>query len=904
MGALARDNGEIKDESGMDDGQSAFMGFRENSGMYADSMQTSDPYDQDDDEADQIYAGVDEAMAGRHKRKGNGGNGGESTRDTKKPKISEQFVDLKQNLGSLKASDWDAIPEVGDSSLKYTQQRRFQNVYVPLPDNIISGTASKLSGGDNFATQDLADVAGARGGGGGVDSSAAISKGRTDGLISTLDTVSDSVSGQTVVDPRGYMTNLDNLANTGMSEVNDIKKARMLLSSVTSSNPKHAPGWVAAARIEEVAGKMKTARKIIQQGCERCPNSEDLWLENARLNSGDDRKAVLAEAVQHLPASVNIWKKASSLEESIDKKRIVLRKALEFVPDSVELWKGAIELEPSPDDARVMLERAVECVPQCVDMWLALSKLETYENARKVLNQAREALPHERIVWITAASLEEAHRNDQLINKIISKMVSFLTQDKVIIDRQEWIRDAQRAEASQSPLVCDAIIRHTIGTGVDEEDRLVTWMDDAESCLSVKSFDNDNEWVAFKHTARAIYNHALSFFPAKQALWLGLSSLEKQHGSPESLGAVLENAVQKCPGAELLWLMAAKEKWTSMNDVPAARRILQDAIRHNSDSEELWLAAGKLEWETDNFDEARKVYQNGRKTLSSRPRLWMKAALLELEQNKRSEALSLVKQAMETFPSFYKFYLLAAECCPATQVKEASEYLKVGVAACTPPHVGNDTLSIRLARLEEKENGANKARSILELARMRLPKSPELWLESIRLEYRQDNDTLRETLIAKAKQECGNAAGLIWAEDLLTCAKPAFKSRSVDALKKCDNDPHVVLAIAHVFARDAKFEKARKWFQRSCEIQPKLGDAWCGYYAFEVQQEALKRKNNAKAGKVDDTIEVLASIEKGCVDADPNRGELWNSFRKQTSHRRLPVGKVLKGIVEDILSGK
>ena len=236
--------------------------------MYADRMGTSDPYDQDDDEADHIYAGVDEAMAARHKRKIDDGNGDASRKDAKKPKISEQFVDLKQNLGSMTASDWDAIPEVGDSSLKYTQQRRFQNVYVPLPDNIIRGTASKLSGGDNFANQELADVAG----GGGVDSSAAISKGRTDGLISKLDTMSDSVSGQTVVDPRGYMTSLDSITNTGMSEVNDIKKARMLLGSVTSSNPKHAPGWIAAARIEEVAGKMISARKIVQQ-CEKCSHS-------------------------------------------------------------------------------------------------------------------------------------------------------------------------------------------------------------------------------------------------------------------------------------------------------------------------------------------------------------------------------------------------------------------------------------------------------------------------------------------------------------------------------------------------------------------------------------------------------------------------------------------------------
>lgn len=33
---------------------------------------------------------------------------------------------------------------------------------------------------------------------------------------------------------------------------------------------------------------------------------------------------------------------------------------------------------------QVMLDRAVECCPNQVDLWLALAKLETYENAKKV----------------------------------------------------------------------------------------------------------------------------------------------------------------------------------------------------------------------------------------------------------------------------------------------------------------------------------------------------------------------------------------------------------------------------------------------------------------------------------------------------------------------------------------
>ena len=52
---------------------------------------------------------------------------------------------------------------------------------------------------------------------------------------------------------------------------------------------------------------MSQARKIILQGCEQCPEAEDVWLEAAALHPIDTAKAILANAVIHLPTSVKIW---------------------------------------------------------------------------------------------------------------------------------------------------------------------------------------------------------------------------------------------------------------------------------------------------------------------------------------------------------------------------------------------------------------------------------------------------------------------------------------------------------------------------------------------------------------------------------------------------------------------
>jgi len=78
--------------------------------------------------------------------------------------------------------------------------------------------------------------------------------------------------------------NLNSVVLKSEAKVGDIKRARMLFDSLVKSNPKHSPGWIAAACVEEHAGRMVAARKLIKAGCEQCPKSEDVWLEAARLH--------------------------------------------------------------------------------------------------------------------------------------------------------------------------------------------------------------------------------------------------------------------------------------------------------------------------------------------------------------------------------------------------------------------------------------------------------------------------------------------------------------------------------------------------------------------------------------------------------------------------------------------
>ena len=485
------------------------------------------------------------------------------------------------------------------------------------------------------------------------------------------------------------------------------------------------------------------------------------------------------------------------------------------------------------------------------------------------------------------------------MERIIEKMLASLAQYQVVINRDQWLKEAELAEQSGAIQTCKSLVTNTIQIGVDEEDRKATWMDDADACLT-----HTNAPIA-KETARAIYAHALSVFPTKRSLWLAAAMLEKEHGTPDSLETILKEAVRHCPKAEIMWLMAAKEKWMSGN-VPGAREILLEAFVANPESEQIWLAAAKLEWESSEYQRARVLLSKARDRAPSE-RVWMKSALLEAEQGDFTQTLTILDEGISKYPTFAKFYMMAGQTCMEIpqadkgkgDASRARDYYQKGIKQC-PTSVPLWRLVIKL---EESVRGVNKARSMMELARLKMPLSEEVWLESIRLERRAGNDKMAESLMAKALQDCP-ASGLLWAEEITTCNKAQQKSKSVEALKRCDNDHFVIMAVAQLFEKDRKIPKARKWFDRAVALSPRLGDAWAHYYAFELRQAAVAlpaaSSSKSETALAPSLSEVVATR---CASSEPNRGELWCAVSKSTEYRRADVSVVLKKVVERMILG-
>ena len=132
------------------------------------------------------------------------------------------------------------------------------------------------------------------------------------------------------------------------------------------------------------------------------------------------------------------------------------------------------------------------------------------------------------------------------------------------------------------------------------------------------------------------------------------------------------------------------------------------------------------------------------------------------------------------------------------------------------------------------------------------------------METRNNMEKEAATLMARALQDCPSS-GKLWALSIDMEQPRHKKGKSVDALKKCDSDAYVMLAVAKLFASERKIEKARSWFNRTVTLEADLGDAWAHYFEFELKHGNEERQKE---------------VVRRCVQAEPTSGEQWKKVVK------------------------
>merc|ERR1719409_1333223 len=449
-----------------------------------------------------------------------------------------------------------------------------------------------------------------------------------------------------------------------------------------------------------------------------------------------------------------------------------------------------------------------------------------------------------------------------MVDLILARALDSLAANGVTADRDAWIKSGEEAEKNGYTKTCNGIIRAVIRTGLEDADAKLfkqTIMADAEASLARGAVES----------ARAIYTHALGILKAKKGLWLRLAELEMKHGTPQSLDDVLSRAVSFCPNAEILWLMAAKQKWIH-GDVAAARGILAEAFTHSKDSEAIHLAAIKLENENHEIQRARLLLARSRQQCDT-AKVWMQSVQLEREQGNLEDALKLCIEAIQKHgQSLSKLYMIYGQLYEEMQpplLDEAAKAFDKGIQA----HPRSVALWLCAAACSKKAGKLTKARAILEKARVQVPNVDLLWLAGIDVEIAANNEKVATHLMSRALQECPNS-GPLWSRAIELEAKSAQSAKSVDALKKCENDTYVIVAVAKLFWKDMKTAKARKWLNRAVSLNPSLGDAWGAYLAFELA-----------CGSVHEQRDLIQRF----AETQPNQGITWNPVAKQTKCWRM-----------------
>ena len=133
-------------------------------------------------------------------------------------------------------------------------------------------------------------------------------------------------------------------------------------------------------------------------------------------------------------------------------------------------------------------------------------------------------------------------------------------------------------------------------------------------------------------------------------------------------------------------------------------------------------------------------------------------------------------------------------------------------------------------------------------------------------------------------QECPTA-GILWAEAIFVEARPQRKSKSVDALKKCEHDPFVLMSVAKFFWSERQTAKAREWFNRMIKSETDVGDCWAAFYKFEL---------------LNGTEQQQQEVKEKCISAEPRHGDSWPKIAKDVQNWKLKTGEILELCAEQI----
>lgn len=867
-----------------------------NDGRFDDSEESLTPIltlnQKEDIEADKIYDEIEKYLEkNRNKRrKHNTATTPDNERDNEKVKvenksvsnsiaeISEQFQDVKQGLSTVSVEEWANLPESGDFTRRnkrlrnelQEQQRFYRNsdmIALALKDQGATDIALDEANAEIENRIDNNDNDNTNGDDDNVDLfKLAKTKDRLLENQIKLGISSKLTSG---IDKNEYLGLLD--PHKSQYNIGDYKRTRKLFAKLRETSPSNPKNWIASARLEFDAKKLKRAKELIQEGCEKCPKSEEIWLTNLEMNANDVQtsKVIVADAIKFNYKSLKLWLKATELElDNLSKVR-VLRKALEWLPKSFELWLAIVDYEDDKEIAIRMLEKATSIIPNSLDLWMKLSSLKEGKESIKVLIDSIQHIAKEKhyLVWINVSKIEEkTTMNEVKISRYINKAFESINCDINV----EWYKQAETCENEGLKWTCRAIILKALETDTNEVSKL---LESAESHYSLGHLEISN----------SIYTFMTSKYPQDLATWKQYLIMKKKLKDYNNLFLIYEMAVSSLPNIVELYIMYSNDKIKYDQDFVKVRDILSDGLDKNSKSEQLWFYAIDFESRFGSLDIARDLFTDCLKAIDNPSvELWIKKAGLERKLNDYESALSTISGSLIVYPNENLLYQEKSDILTKLdEVEESVTTLQQGISNCNK----NELLYVSLAALyEKKRNNVIKARSILDESLSLHPKSDILHHARIKLELDANNKTHAQRLLSKAITLIPTSA-LLWVDNIKLATKQQVKNTYVLALKKTNDDPLIILTIAKDLWKSGRIAKSNQFFKACLDKDDEFGDFYIYYYAFLL-----------KFG----TREEMKNLEDEMLNKEKLHGYLWGKVSKENEARNVPDLQLLREAAVDL----
>lgn len=801
--------------------------------------------DRDEDrEADKVFTDLDTKLSSRNKSKKS---------DENQQSIPHQFADLKRSLATVSEDQWLNIPDAGD----YTKKRRRERLDEKLNRKTYAAPDTLLMPYVNLSK---------------------LTEEREKMLTRQLDSNIFEKDGPNSADEaQKYINELEMVEANPRENEDDVKRMRTILQSYRNADPKKPEGWIASARLEERARRLRTAKNIVEQGCCECPRNEDVWLENIRLNGADIQRCKLlaAQGIKFNPQSLQLWIKAIELErEGLNKHRVV-RGALQELPLSEELWKLAVKYSTDKFEAQKILQKALELIPTSIDLCTALVHLQSYQEAKHTLNTARRAMPRELRVWILAAELEENKGEavtDERLSKLLSRGIKQLKENGLRITLSQLLQEAQSLMDKGSLRTAHALTQSALSEFQDgyEASHVISKLSD--SIVKIMGF-----------------RFLLKSNPTKYSFWRSLKELCEKMNKMDELYNTFETLLfdenddfRVLKQNPLLSLMYSKEIWKNNHDIHKSLEILNRAQNILPKSLILWLAKLKFLCLTNQIDLAQKNFTLAIEEMrdSETPdleKLYYKfISFLRFRQENTAAIEMLNDTCIPRFPNCAKFYLQLGQIYHDLGQVEASHTAFEGGTKALPHNI---PLWISLARVEEVDfKRFAKARSVFDVALLKNPANEMLSLARAQMETRLGNYDQARFIIQQSLQKSPKNASL-WAENIrILPLKRANIRKTVfqDALTNTNNNSEILVEVGISFYRESQYETAVKWFERATRSNPSYGDSW-------VWLARCHKKLDRDIQKIISEVEIH----------EPTHGTLWISVSKAPSTQYYSPSKIL-----------